>query len=71
MKADITDDEVLRVMVEGGEELCDAAPEKWIGNEYESDTVVRGAYLERWAKIRRRIRPLAAELRILLQKTEE
>lgn len=59
----VTDDEVLRVMIAGGEDLCDHALSKWTGNAYGTDEAMRREYIRRWGIIRRSIRPLAKRIK--------
>lgn len=66
MDTNFTDREVLRIMIEGGEQLCDAATKKWVNDEYKAGDEMRRDSLQRWAAIRNRIRPLAKELQAKL-----
>ncbi len=52
-----TEDDVLGVMVDGGEKLCDHALAKWIGNEYHQTEECRAEYVHWWGEVRRAIRP--------------
>ena len=62
--------EVIKVMIDGGNKLCDYATEQWLSGKYsDSDpdlaATMRKENLQRWAEIRRRIGELGKELREL------
>jgi hypothetical protein len=57
------DREVLRIMVDGAERICQHAEDQWLGGKYGPDEERRRESLKRWATIRRRIRPLANEIK--------
>lgn len=61
---EITNDEVLRLMIDGGENLCDDAMGKWMNPEYHKG--LEDVVMERrtwWSAARRRIREFAREIR--------
>ena len=71
---EITDREVVKIMVDGGERLCEYALEKWIGNAYQTDEKTRQEYIQRWKAIKARIRPLSKRLTadtILIEKPKK
>lgn len=59
----VYDKEVISVMVNGGERLCDEAIKKWYGGEYGQERELIRENIQRWLYIKRRIRELASLLR--------
>jgi hypothetical protein len=59
----IDDNEVISIMVNGGEQLCDHALECWIGDKYKLGEEMRQAYIQRWGAIKRRIRKIANQIK--------
>lgn len=62
--------EVINVMIDGGERLCDYATEQWVSGKYDSrdaelSDAMRKENLQRWSEIRKRIRELGRELKQL------
>lgn len=55
----ISDSEVIKVMVDGGERLCDHALTQWINDAYKLSEDVRQENITRWNALRRRIRDVA------------
>jgi hypothetical protein len=60
---EVKDCEVIKIMIDGGEKLCDYAIEQWIGDKYKLGEDMRRESILRWNKIKSRIRPLVKELR--------
>ena len=60
---DISDKEVIKIMVDGGEKLCDHAIEQWEGYKYGHDYDLRQGNLLRWKTIKSRIRGIAKEIK--------
>ena len=48
----ITFDEVLQVMTDGGERLCDEAITKWRSGQYGINKDMTNEYIARWKRIR-------------------
>lgn len=62
--------EVISIMIDGGNKLCDYATDQWLSGKYDSNDpdqsfAIRKENLQRWAEIRRRISELGKELREL------
>jgi hypothetical protein len=59
--------EVIDVMIDGGERLCDYATDQWLSGKYdrgaESSDAMQKENLQRWSEIRKRIRRLGRELK--------
>lgn len=60
---EIPDETVLGFMVDGGEQLCEHAIQKWLGFAYGHDEEMRQEHLKRWTETKRRIRPVARAIR--------
>lgn len=55
--------EVINIMIDGGNKLCDYATEQWLSGKYGDNDpdqylAMRKENLQRWAEIRRRISEL-------------
>lgn len=65
----VTTHEVINVMIDGGDRLCDYATEQWMSGKYDNGREdlmpMRSENLQRWAEIRKRIRELGRELKQL------
>ena len=59
----VSDSEVLKIMIDGGEKLCDYALAKWISNAYGTDNETRQESIMRWNEVRRRIRVVAKQFK--------
>lgn len=62
--------EVIKVMVDGGNKLCDYATEQWLSGKYdggdpELSAAMRRENLQRWAEIHRQISVLGKQLKDL------
>jgi len=60
---DITDEEILKIMIDGGEKLCDYALDLWITDKYKLGEAARQQNMKRWSEIKGRIRPLARSIK--------
>jgi hypothetical protein len=65
----VTDEEILNIMVDGGEKLCDYAITQWASYKYatypnptQNDEDTRRESLLRWNQLKSQIRPLAKKL---------
>lgn len=63
---EVTTKEVIKVMIDGGERLCDWATEQWVSGKYDGNDLsladMRKENLLRWTEIRRQIRVLGKRL---------
>ena len=73
MEAEITNQEVLEIMSDGGEKICDHALTQWISGKYcgprpwsDDDEKMRQENIRRWNEIKRMIRPLTKEIKELI-----
>lgn len=62
--------EVIKIMVDGGNKLCDYATDRWVSGKYdggdpELSATMRRENLQRWAEIRRQISVLGKQLKEL------
>ena len=67
---EVTDSEVLQIMIDGGERLCDYALDKWIAGDYcgprpwsDQEEKMRQAFILRWKKTRTRMRELGRKIK--------
>lgn len=60
---DITDEEVIGIMVDGGKKLCEYAVTQWATNKYQMDHATNLAHIARWRRIGTRIAELGRELK--------
>lgn len=61
------EEEVLELMIDGGERLCDYALDKWMGDHYHLGEDMRQQMLKEWGANRRGIRPLANRIKSALK----
>lgn len=62
--SEVTDSEVLQVMIDGGKKLCDYAIEQWEGTKYQMSEAQRLEYKTRWKKIKEMITPLSKNIKL-------
>lgn len=59
----VTDEEVIRIMLDGGRKLCDYAMGQWTGNKYQMSHEECLYNYQRWRHIRDRMKIVADSLR--------
>ena len=63
-----SDREVINIMIQGGEQICDYALSKWIADEYKLGEESRRENIKHWKETRTRIRSLANEMKKQIKK---
>jgi hypothetical protein len=61
MSDEVTDEEVINAMVDGGRKLCEYAIEQWTKDKYGMGHETNQAYIQRWRKISSRMGELGKE----------
>jgi len=60
---EVSDSEVINIMVDGGHRVCDHAQRQWIADKYNLGEEVRRENIQRWKAIRKRITELGRLLK--------
>ena len=63
VEQEVSNGEVVRIMIDGGKKLCDYALEQWIANKYQMDEEARRYHITRWKVIKDRITVVGHALR--------
>lgn len=62
--------EVLKIMVDGGEQVCRHALDKWTSNAYGTSEEVRQEQIAHWKTLLASVRDTAAQIKQLMRNEE-
>jgi hypothetical protein len=60
--------EIIDLMIQGGEQICDYAKTQWISDKYKLGDEMRKQYILEWSEKRRSVRFVGKMMKEILQK---